>query len=39
LKTTIEIHKLEMEALRVESLAEVVKKETHKWVCTIITKG
>ncbi len=35
----IEIHKLEVEALRVESLAEAAEKETHQWVRTVVTKG
>jgi hypothetical protein len=39
LKAAIEIHKLEVEALRAESLDEAAEKETHQWVCTIVTKG
>jgi hypothetical protein len=39
LKAAIEIHKLEVEALRAESLAEAAKKETHQWVRTVVTKG
>jgi hypothetical protein len=39
LKAAIEIHKLEVEALRAESLDEAAEKETHQWVRTIVTKG
>ncbi|CAK9881255.1 unnamed protein product [Sphagnum jensenii] len=39
LKAAIEIHKLEVEALRAESLAEAAEKETHQWVRTVVTKG
>jgi hypothetical protein len=35
----IDIHKLEVKALKVESLAKVAEKETHQWVCTLVTKG
>jgi hypothetical protein len=39
LKAAIKIHKLEVEALRAESLAEAAEKETHQWVRIIVTKG
>ncbi len=39
MKAAIEIHKLEVEALKAESLAEAAEKETHQWVHTIVTKG
>jgi hypothetical protein len=39
LKAAIEIHKLELEVLRVESLAEAAEKETHQWVRTVVTRG
>jgi len=39
LKAAIEIHKLEVEALRAKSLTEAIEKETHQWVLTVVTKG
>ncbi len=39
MKVAIEIHKLEVEALRAESLAEAIEKETHQWVRMVVTKG
>ncbi len=39
MKAAIEIHKLELEVLRVESLAEAAEKETHQWVRTVVTRG
>ncbi len=39
MKAAIKIHKLEVEALRAESLAEAAEKETHQWVRIIVTKG
>jgi hypothetical protein len=39
LKAAIEIHKLELEVLRVESLAKAAEKESHQWVRTVVTRG
>ncbi|CAM6063767.1 unnamed protein product [Sphagnum tenellum] len=39
LKAAIEIHKLEVEALRAESLAEAAEKETHQWMWDIIDRN